>query len=316
MYVVGVDIGGTKCVITLAEWDQGEITFCTRERFLTRVERGPECILQEIENIIVRFIDSLDGCISAIGISCGGPLDGERGIIMSPPNLPLWDNICIVERFEGKFNIPVFLENDANAGALAEWQFGAGAGCENVVFLTFGTGLGAGMVLNGKLYRGASGLAGELGHWRLLYGESPENYGKMGGFQGLCSGNGIAEWYQFLRQDEDTEYTSEQVAKLAVSGDPIAEKVFRQSAEYLGKGLSLLIDLLSPDVVAIGGVFGHAYDLLWPAASQVLRQETLSQALEHTLIVPSKLANDIGDYASCLVAVMGSTRESVMLKHL
>ena len=105
---------------------------------------------------------------AAVGISCGGPLDSKKGLILSPPNLPGWDNVPVTKLLSEALQVPAFLQNDADACAIAEWRFGAGQGCENMVFLTFGTGLGAGLILNGKLYQGASGMAGEVGHLRLF----------------------------------------------------------------------------------------------------------------------------------------------------
>ena len=127
----------------------------------------------------------------AIGITCGGPLDSKKGLIMSPPNLPKWDKIPITKIIEDNFNVPVFLQNDANACALAEWRFGAGKGTNNMIFLTFGTGLGAGLILDGRLYAGTNNLAGEIGHIRLAK-DGPLGYDKKGSFEGFCSGAGIA----------------------------------------------------------------------------------------------------------------------------
>lgn len=132
-----------------------------------------------------------DAEIRSVGISCGGPLDPVRGIIQSPPNLPGWCDVPITEIVRAKTGVPVFLQNDANACALAEWRFGAGRGTQNMVFLTFGTGLGAGIIVNGGILNGASGMAGECGHVRLA-SDGPVGYGKAGSFEGFCSGGGLA----------------------------------------------------------------------------------------------------------------------------
>lgn len=126
------------------------------------------------------------------GISCGGPLDSKTGVILSPPNLPGWDHIEITRHFTETLGVPARLINDANASALAEWKYGAGVGTQNMIFLTFGTGLGAGLVLNGALFEGTNGMAGEIGHMRLA-AFGPSGYGKCGSFEGFCSGAGIAE---------------------------------------------------------------------------------------------------------------------------
>ncbi len=205
MYI-GIDIGGTKCAVVTAD-SQGTL----RDR--TAFPTGPSApTLAKIEEIIEGFssvqakeISSVRAkgisSIQAIGISCGGPLNEETGRILSPPNLPGWDDVPIAERLMRRFQVPVRLRNDANACALAEWKFGAGRGLSNLIFLTFGTGLGAGLILNGQLYSGTNGNAGEVGHIRLLE-SGPVGYGKAGSFEGFCSGGGlrqISPWNGFSR---------------------------------------------------------------------------------------------------------------------
>ena len=133
------------------------------------------------------------GNVQALGISCGGPLNSKTGRVLSPPNLFGWDDIPIVEMMEARYGIPTALQNDANACALAEWRFGAARGFENVIFCTFGTGMGAGLILNGRLYEGTTGMAGEIGHLRLSE-HGPVGFGKEGSFEGFCSGGGIAQF--------------------------------------------------------------------------------------------------------------------------
>ena len=166
---------------------------------------------------------------------------------------------------------PPFMENDANACALAEWRWGAGQGCRSMAFLTFGTGLGAGLILDGRLYRGACGMAGELGHWRLSdYG--PTGYGKEGSFEGFCSGGGIrqlAETLAALRERQKGApvsmgpgpLTARVVAQAAGKGDPLALEVLDHVARQLGRGLALLVDLLNPECIVIGSVYARCEGL-------------------------------------------------------
>lgn len=181
MKYIGIDIGGTKCAITSGN-EQGQI--------LQKIYFETTTVSDTLNNIF-EGVRSLGEC-DAIGISCGGPLDSEKGIIMSPPNLPGWDDIHITQMLEKEFGVPVFLQNDADACALAEWIFGAGKGARNMIFLTFGTGMGAGLILNRALYCGTSSTAGEIGHVRMS-GNGPVGYGKAGSFEGFCSGGGIAQ---------------------------------------------------------------------------------------------------------------------------
>ena len=188
---LGFDIGGTKCAAILGKIDGDAITVVDKKIYATAEMPTPfaciERFCQEAESLLKAYPEAIP---SSIGISCGGPLDSKKGIVMSPPNLPGWDNIPVCQLLKQHFSMPVRLCNDADACAVAEWKFGAGRGVENMAFLTFGTGLGAGLILNGNLYSGASGMAGECGHIRLAE-DGPSGYGKNGSFEGFCSGGGI-----------------------------------------------------------------------------------------------------------------------------
>ena len=163
--VLGIDIGGTKCAVITAETDGDDIRFTRKEKIPTELDIAPE-------EMIKKLIGLADGMLGGkkperIGISCGGPLNSSTGTIEGPPNLPGWNNVKITDILEKHYGVCAKLENDANACAVAEWKFGAGRGTENMVFLTFGTGLGAGLILNGRLYSGTNDNAGEVGHIRL-----------------------------------------------------------------------------------------------------------------------------------------------------
>jgi glucokinase len=315
-YYLGIDIGGTKCAV-IAGTEQMEIL--NRIQFATETERGPEYAIEKLLETAEELIRKNSGdLLVAIGISCGGPLDSKKGIVQSPPNLPGWDNIPIVEIFNKKFNIPVYLQNDANACALAEWKFGAGKGTENMVFLTFGTGLGAGLILNGKLYTGTNDLAGELGHIRLD-DDGPIGFGKNGSFEGFCSGGGIAqlahttiheklkngEKVTFLENGKSVEeLTTKDLAEAANQGNEIALEIFRKSGTYLGIGLSILIDIINPQRIVIGSIYARNPQLFKDACQVVLEKEALKPALDVCEIVPAGLGDTVGDFASLSVAMM------------
>ncbi len=178
--------------------------------------------------------------LSAVGRRCGGPLDSTQGLILSPPNLPGWDRVDVVTPFRERFGVPTSLQNDANACAVAEWQWGAGRGVRSMVFLTFGTGMGAGLILDGRLYAGASDMAGEVGHIRLAE-DGPLGYGKRGSFEGFCSGSGIARLAQsraleaiqagtppaFCPTLADLDkVTAASVGKAAQAGDLLARAIY------------------------------------------------------------------------------------------
>ena len=186
MYYIGFDIGGTKCAVSLGKAENG-INILKREEVPTDFD--PKTTLEKLALYVEEY--KRDYEILGAGISCGGPLDTQNGCILNPPNLKGWTNFPIVSYIKERFSLEARLQNDANACAIAEWKFGAGQGKQNIVFLTFGTGLGAGLILNGKLYEGANGNAGEVGHIRLAK-TGPYAYGKYGSFESFCSGSGIA----------------------------------------------------------------------------------------------------------------------------
>lgn len=306
MKYTGIDIGGTKCAVVAGNANgidyESKIKFAT-----TSVDETIENIINAVEKV---------GANDAIGISCGGPLNSKRGIIMSPPNLPGWDNIEIVKILSDKFNVPVGIQNDANACALAEWKYGSGQGTENMIFLTFGTGMGAGLILNGKLYSGTNDMAGEVGHIRLTdFG--PVGYGKSGSFEGFCSGGGIAETGKLLAREqlqagnkpsfcrsyeEMEEITAKKIAECAKNGDKTALKVYDICAEKLGRGLAILIDILNPERIVIGSIFERSGELLQKKMQEIIEREALAYAKDVCEIVPAKLGDSIGDWAALAVA--------------
>jgi len=315
MYILGFDIGGTKCAVVTALWDGTMIDILKKKSIPTDHGISAYQMLDRLFELADSLIDQTP---DKIGISCGGPLDSARGIIMSPPNLPGWDNIEIVRYIENHYNASAKLQNDANACALAEWKFGAGIGCENMIFLTFGTGLGAGLILNGTLYEGANGNAGEIGHIRLEK-DGPIGYCKRGSFEGFCSGGGIAQpsYVMALKCIKNGTYplyfkegmsvndiNAKLIADAAAKGDPTALEVYRLSGEYLGKGLSLLIDILNPEKIIIGSIFTRNKSLFFDAMTSEIEKEALSPSANCCKIVSSGLGEEIGDYASVATALL------------
>ena len=190
MTYIGFDIGGTKCAACLGVKRAGGIDIIAKRAFPTPKpwQAAIEALFCAAEELLREHGEPVSAC----GFSCGGPLDSRLGVVMSPPNLPGWDNVPLVRLAEERFHVPAFLENDANACALAEWRWGAGQGTHSMAFLTFGTGLGAGLILDGQLDSGTNDNAGECGHLRLeRFG--PVGYGKQGSFEGFCSGGGLAQ---------------------------------------------------------------------------------------------------------------------------
>ena len=312
---LGLDIGGTKCAVVV-----GDASFEIKRKvaFETRTERGYMAIISEfkqhIRSLLAEFSDSN---LKRIGISCGGPLDSKTGTIYSPPNLPGWDNVPITKIFSDEFGVEVAVQNDANACALAEWLMGAGKGTSNMIFLTFGTGMGSGLILNGRLYSGTNDLGGEVGHVRLAK-TGPIGFGKAGSFEGYCSGGGIAQLAKSIvsaRLDNNqvvdfcpsremvSEIDTKMVALAAQDGDPVALEIIRISAEHLGLGLAILIDILNPECIVIGSIYSRNEMLFKPIIDKVLQMEAIPSAVDVCQIKPAELGDAIGDYAALCVAI-------------
>lgn len=316
--LIGIDIGGTKCSITAGIEENDTLKIIDKRSFSTDISKDSNEFLNDFFEILDEFIPKFGADV--IGISCGGPLDSEKGEILCPPNLPNLHNVKITEILEGRYKIPAFLQNDANACALAEWLYGAGKRCRNMVFLTFGTGLGAGLILDGKLYAGTNGNAGEVGHIRLSE-NGPVGFGKFGSFEGFCSGGGIAQLgytlglaaYQrgerplyFNPNTAPGDITAKSIAIAAEQhNDPTATEVYRLCGEYLGRGLSILIDLLNPQKIVIGSIFTRSRNGLWESCREVIEREALSVSWSCCEVVPAELSEKIGDFAALTVGVYG-----------
>ena len=318
-----VAIGGTNCSVAVAadvddgfEWlgHRRFSTLATPVHVLDRLLLELESLLGAVEDVV----------LAGVGIVCGGPLDEAAGLVLSPPNLPRWDRIDVRTPFADRFGVPVQLMNDANAGVMAEWMWGAARGTTDAAFLTMGTGLGAGLILDGRLHRGASGLAGEIGHWRLAE-SGPHGYGKDGSFEGFCSGAGIGKWAQqtaaqSLQHGTPSELasdwfdladvTAQQLAKAADGGDEVALRLWSDVGRKLGAGLALLVDVLNPDIIVVGGIYFRQHDRLERSMLDELRKEALPESLARCRVVPSELGEEIADYSGLVAALVDDTTTS------
>lgn len=324
--LLGFDIGGTKCAVILGKQEGGDISILAKKVIATDkpVYEMIDLLFHTVEDLLEEEKTNLSK-IESIGISCGGPLDSKQGIILSPPNLAGWINIPIVELCKKKFDKPCFLQNDANACAVAEWKYGAGKGYDNLMFLTFGTGMGAGLILNGQLYSGKTDLAGEVGHIRLAE-MGPVGFGKAGSFEGFCSGGGLAQLGQMKAReklqlgekvlfcetlDDLSHITAKSIADAAYNGDAAALEVYKLCGYYLGRALSIFIDLLNPELIILGSIYGRAKDLLYPYIKEVIEKEAIPESAQHCKIVPAGLNENIGDYAALSLAAIAAERSKL-----
>ncbi|MEK0312755.1 ROK family protein [Cohnella sp. 56] len=332
----GMDIGGTKCAAVIGEASEDGIDIVGKRSFPT--PGTPEETLAALIAALAALLEehgagggeagtsvaasSSEACgrrpaLAAVGVSCGGPLDSEAGLVLSPPNLPGWDGIDVLTPLREAFGVPAALQNDANACALAEWRWGAGRGTRHMAFLTFGTGMGAGLILNGRLYAGANDMAGEVGHIRMR-DEGPLGYGKAGSFEGFCSGGGmtrlgigmIGEWLQAGKTtllptgaDAEQSLTARLIFEAAEQGDELAALIVRVTGIELGRGLAVIVDMLNPEAIVIGSIYTRQERQLVPVVLETLRREALPRSLAACRILPSGLREHVGDAASLSVAL-------------
>lgn len=315
--IVGIDIGGTKCAVSFATQNSDDILFLDKVRLETETENFESAMETFIRIIREKLMENPDWCLLSIGISCGGPLDAKRGLILSPPNLPKWDKADVYTPLKKTFGVPVMLQNDADACALAEWSMGAGKGCKNMIFLTFGTGMGAGLILNNELYSGSTGMAGEVGHIRMEQ-NGPFGYGKYGSFEGFCSGGGIARLGKmkaedalregktplFCQKEEELDSIScKSIADALEKGDELAAEIFDIVGTYLGRGLSILLDILNPEMIVIGSIYARQKEVLEKKMLETVEKEALAASRKECRIVPASLGERIGDYAAVSVGI-------------
>ncbi len=316
----GVDIGGTKTAVVLSSRPPEVLS---RVEFATLPERGPEQAIEKIKAAVGESLQSLGLSrpeLRGVGVSCGGPLNRRAGVIQSPPNLPTWVDVPIKDLLEREFRVPCRVENDANAGAIAEHRYGAGVGSSNMVFLTMGTGLGAGIIINGRLYYGASDMAGEIGHVRLTR-SGPAGYNKVGSAEGWASGQGMAERAMRVvraatRRGELTSLssclqkgtlTAKDVGLAAAEGDAVAGRIVEATGRKLGDALAVLVDVLNPERIVIGGLAIRLGESLLAPAREALRREALSASAEACTVVCASLGERIGDVAAICVAMSFET---------
>ncbi len=306
--ILGIDIGGTKTALVLGTL-QAKILH--RSEFLTPVQDPFDRAMDQIAGNITKFLANCreEGHLppQAISVAVGGPLNIDRGILYSPPHLKNWGQAALKPHLSSIFNLPVYVEHDGNAGALAEYYFGAGKGTRNMVFLTMGTGLGAGLIVNGAIFHGSSDAAGEVGHVRMA-DDGPVEYGKAGSWEGFCSGAGILKLAQVRFPERWNERTTTRdIVQQALAGDGTAIALITEVGRWLGKGLAALVDILNPDVIVIGTLGVVLGDLVLDPAREVVAQEALEITARACRILPAKLGYSLMD-VGCLMAVYDAYR--------
>ena len=308
---IGIDVGGTDVKIALVD-NKGKIIYSNS--IPTRAEMGYEYTINNMKEAITELIKETKSDpknIESIGFGFPGQIDYQKGIVRLAPNIPGWVNVPIAEIMEKEFGIPTRVDNDVRCAALGELNYGAGQGCDNLICITVGTGIGSGLVINGKLVRGASNAAGEIGHIKLDMNGGPLcGCGDRGCLEAFASGPSIvALAEEYIKGGKSTKYrelanpdiTPYIVSEAAKQGDPVAKRIFTIVGEYIGIGLASVVNLLNPEKIIIGGGVAAAGDLLLTPIKESLIKRAMPIAGSAVEIVPAQLGNSAGVIGASLL---------------
>jgi len=317
MHLIGIDIGGTKVSICLGDVHGNIISHQhIKTLHLGGPKEGIKRLLKQIDLLLDAHnmhINQIDG----IGLALPGPLSIKDGILIAPPNLPGWINVPIVHHFQKHLDRPIFMNNDANAGALAEWMFGSAKNVEHLIYLTMSTGIGGGIVLRGELLMGRSDSAGEVGHF-VLDPQGPQcPCGQKGCFEVFCGGGNIAKMLQIkIRQGKKTKILDEagrvenvdmkSLISAMQKQDPFAMEVWEIYIEKLAQGIGILLMVLNPDAIILGTIAMYTpQELMMTPLLAALPRFTWSIPLKQCRIEASKLGKKIGDLGALSLAING-----------
>jgi glucokinase len=315
--VVALDIGGTKLAAGLVDATGRVRSFLVAP---TPAADGPAPVLEVLFALGRKAVADAGADwpeVAAVGIGCGGPLDAERGVLLSPPHLPGWHDVPVTALAEAAFGRPAVLENDGTAAAEAEHRFGAGIGTTQMVYLTLSTGVGGGAVLDGRVYRGATGNGAELGHvvvdWR---GRACRGCGGRGCLEAYVSGTSIAE--RAREQLDGTSslsgvdpLTAAEVAAHAEAGDPLAARVWQETVAALGAGLTSIVNVLEPELVVLGGGVTRSGDALIAPARAAVRAAAMTPGGRAVRVERAALGDQVGVVGAAAVAMRRFSREDV-----
>ncbi|GAH98673.1 unnamed protein product [marine sediment metagenome] len=304
--ILGVDLGGTKIATALAT-AQGEIL--ARGRRPTPAQAGPDAVIKSICATIDKTLAAKrlePPQLLGIGIAAAGIIDSDKGKVVSSPNLPGWHEVPLRDAVEQRFGIPVYLGNDATLAALGEWRFGLKKGIANLIYITVSTGIGGGIIAGGKLYTGACGVAGEVGHMTIDMNGPKCNCGNIGCWETLASGTALArEAVKQIREGAKTsiiELVNGDISKIdakvvglaAKQGDELAKELISRLGYYLGVGLVNLVNIFNPELILIGGGVAKTGDLLLQPAIKVVKERAFSTPANAVKIKPALLGDDSG----------------------
>jgi glucokinase len=302
--VIGIDVGGTNLRAVLADVVDGRVHIIDRRVAHTEADHGPDDGVVTLTAMIEELLEKHQwqaGDVGAVGVAAPGPTDPVRGVLLTPPNLPKWRNAPLREMLEKPLGIPVHLENDANLAGWGEFIQGAGRGCRHLLYVTVSTGIGGGIVIDGQLYSGASGTAGEVGHVTLDPDGPLCNCGSRGCLEAMASGTAIARMAReriaagaasSLSPAADLQATD--VAHAAEQGDALAQAVMQETGTYLGLGLGGLVNILNPEVLVLGGGAVQSGEPLLAPMRRALQARAFPSAFDGLRVEVAQLGQDAG----------------------
>jgi glucokinase len=312
---LGIDLGGTKILAGVVDGDGRTVA---REYRETGASEGPEAVCHRLFDITRELLTAKEidqSSVRAIGVAAPGPIDSRSGVVTAPPNLPGWHNVPLASLFHDEFDLPAYLENDANAAALGEHRFGSGRGYNHMVYVTVSTGIGGGFIFDGRLYTGATGGAAEVGHMTLVPEGPLCSCGNRGCLEVLASGSAIArEARRYVQRglptlvaelaDSDLErITAKLVSEAAERGDDVANAILDQAMRYLGIGLANLTNLLNPELMVIGGGLSKMGDRMFRPVRRAIDLRAFPNAAQALELRRAELGDDVGLLGAAAVAI-------------
>ena len=312
--VLAIDLGGTKIIAAIIS-DEGQVM--AREYYLTLAEEGPQAVIDRVLSAIDHLLSLRNiGApqLDSISLAAAGAIDLDKGVVTLSPKLPGWYNIPLRDIVKGKYRVNTFLINDASAAAWGEHHFGVGRGVNNLILLTLGTGIGGGVIINGELYSGRCGSAGEIGHMTIDVNGPRCSCGNVGCLEMLASGTAVAqEAVRRISQGERSSLaeivdgkveniTAEAVGAAAKNGDSLALEVISKAATYLGAGMVNLVNIFNPEMIIIGGGMAQMGDLLLDTARQVVKERAFPLSAQAVRVVTAQLGDNAGVLGAAIFA--------------
>lgn len=308
--IAGIDIGGTKIALALETFEGARIS---SRSFPTRVELGPCLIFEKIVAVVKEMAAEAQVSLAAIGVGCPGPLDFERGWVMSPTNLPGWDKFPIVSLLEERLGVLTILENDANVAALGEHVYGAGRGFTDMFYITISTGIGGGIIANGQLVHGVSAGAGEIGHTTVLPDGPLCGCGARGCLEVLGSGTALARRArERMASGEQSsistmvnspdEINARVIAQAARCDDKLAREVWDEMIYFLSIGIANAITTLAPEAVILGGGVAMSGEQLLGPLRPLIRERVRMLPVEKVQILQAALGDESGILGALVIA--------------